>query len=358
MRVEHKEILGLCRTQSFLQYVLIAILSVLLLRGAVQPVADEPSTTASLLDILQAERSALANVQRQCVDLMHLEEAILGLRSCELLASQEKAELNKLLDRIENQLSRNEFSQSEEEGCKLPQEENKVLRQKLAAYKFLKTHAEQQRGELRHSQQENKVLRQHISALKQLQEQHEQEQASTREREADVLQRYEQLKDALHESETFRREENAEWKQKHEDLRVKWFSAKQEPLEAKHEAHAHEAELRAELLRLREDRDAWKKEAQKAQQRLREREEEMKKAHPSWINQVEDFRQRMTEEWQRHAQAHSSPYLGEWLEHARRETEEVAEKLRKKYEKAREKGQKAACRWSRRWGFKNCREDV
>eukprot|EP00434_Breviolum_minutum_P021525 symbB.v1.2.018996.t1/scaffold1501.1/size122984/8 len=92
------------------------------------------------------------------------------------------------------------------------------------------------------------------------------------------------------------------------------------------------------MQRLKKENEALRQDAERFKKRLRQREEEMRSDSPSWLNQVEDFRQRMTEEWQRHARAHGNPYFGEWLEHARRETEEVAEKLRKKYEKARHQG--------------------
>lgn len=359
---EHKEILGLCRTQNFLQYVLLAILSVLLLRGAVQPnVTNELATTAQCLYMLkertnawQGNYSRLYSMWQDCsekqeetmrwlserqecdakvVDLqeevprlrqvarkakqcarhqVHLEEEIEVLRSRELLASQDKARLQELLDNMQEMIMR------EDERCK---EKSKKM---ISA---VQDDAEQMVAE----------LRQEIAQLTE-------EKAEMREREEEHIHRYEQLNEALREEERLRREENAEWKQKHDELRLSLSEGSTQ--------------------RLREEVESWKKSSQKAaetaerlKQRLHREEEMRNSQQPSWLNQVEEFRQRMTEEWQRHAKTHGNPYFGEWLEHARRQTEEVAEKLRKKYEKTRHQGQKAACRFSRRWGFKHCRDD-
>ena len=361
IQTEHKEILGLCRTQTVLQYVLLAILSVLLLRGFVQPnVADELATTAQCLQVLKERTTAwkgnyshLYSMWQDCaekqeetmrwlsdrqecdakvVDLQeevprlrqvarkakecarhqaHLEEEIQVLRSRELLASQDKARLQELLDSMQ------EMRMREDEGCK-------------ANFTRMLTLAREE------AEQTESQLLQEIAQLQNRIGQLQEDKAEMREQEAEYMQRYARLKESLHEAERLRREENAEWKQKHEVLRENSEGLMQ---------------------RLKKENEALRQDAERFKKRLRQREEEMRSDSPSWLNQVEDFRQRMTEEWQRHARAHGNPYFGEWLEHARRETEEVAEKLRKKYEKARHQGQKAACRFSRRWGFKHCRDD-
>ncbi|CAJ1419340.1 unnamed protein product [Effrenium voratum] len=155
-------------------------------------------------------------------------------------------------------------------------------------------------------------------------------------------QRYAQLNAALTEAQELRRAENADWKQKHEKLRAELAESQQ---------IRQEAEERAEALK------------QEAEYLKRKLHGEQQGEHPWWFHQVEDFRKRMREEWLRHAQKQGNPYLKEWLDHARKETEDVADRLREKYEHARRKGQRAAqraaCRFSRRWGFGigKCREE-
>ncbi|CAJ1375799.1 unnamed protein product [Effrenium voratum] len=130
-------------------------------------------------------------------------------------------------------------------------------------------------------------------------------------------QRYAQLNAALTEAQELRRAENADWKQKHEKLRAELAESQQ---------IRQEAEERAEALK------------QEAEYLKRKLHGEQQGEHPWWFHQVEDFRKRMREEWLRHAQKQGNPYLKEWLDHARKETEDVADRLREKYEHARRKG--------------------
>jgi len=401
---QNQEVLELCRSQTIFQYVLLAVLALLLFRGLTAPsraeLIDEPE--AQYLRVLQERAAWESNYSqlqqlwfdcRRQVDAIHEPAASCGGRTegCTARLAKLEGDYEKLADQCAKQEddlrwtsggggvlseARAERSQAfaelqlevprlrqmarEAKECARNQarleEEVESLRSSEEGCEEGWSSCRERLAEELHTQTE---LRRETSACKQsfeqmlqscgdekdteaYRDQLEGEVTTLRAQQLATQQRYAQLNAALTEAQELRRAENADWKQKHEKLRAELAESQQ---------IRQEAEERAEALK------------QEAEYLKRKLHGEQQGEHPWWFHQVEDFRKRMREEWLRHAQKQGNPYLKEWLDHARKETEDVADRLREKYEHARRKGQRAAqraaCRFSRRWGFGigKCREE-